>query len=164
MHYAAYGSNLHPLRLTRRTPSARLLGVGFLSQWSLRFHKRSQDRSGKCSIVAGDIGVHFAVFALSTDDKLALDRIEGVGSGYSEIALGIPGFGPCASYVAEESHVDDSLQPYDWYRELVLEGMRFHGFPDDYLKTVEMTESYRDPDLERRARNWKTVRRARACS
>ncbi len=164
MKYAAYGSNLHPLRLTERTPSAQLIDAGFLPNWSLSFHKRSKDESGKCSIVAGDTGVHFAVFELSAADKLTLDSIEGVGVGYSETLLRIPGFGDCLSYIAEESHVDDSLQPYDWYKELVLEGMRFHGFPEHYLKTIDSIQALRDPDPERRARNWKTVELVRACS
>ena len=164
MRYAAYGSNLHPLRLTERTPSARLLGAGFLPNWSLCFHKRSKDESGKCSIFACDAGVHFAVFELSAADKLTLDGIEGVGMGYSEIMLSIPGFGDCVSYIAEESHVDYSLQPYDWYKELVLEGMRFHDFPGHYVRPVELTEALGDPDPERSARNWKTVELVKACA
>jgi hypothetical protein len=162
--YAAYGSNLHPLRLIERTPSAHLLGVGFLPNWSLSFHKRSRDESGKCSIAAGNGGVHFAVFELSAADKLTLDSIEGVGVGYSEILLSIPGLGDCVSYIAEESYVDDSLQPYDWYKELVLEGMRFHNFPRHYVKTVESIRTNRDPDSARNARNWKTVELVKAHS
>ena len=157
MKYAAYGSNLHPSRLTQRTPSAQLIGPGFLPNWSLCFHKRSKDESGKCSIVAGDTGVHFAVFELSAADKLTLDSIEGVGVGYAEILLGIPGCGDCVSYIAEASHVDDTLQPYDWYKELVLEGMRFHGFPGHYLTPVESIAALGDPDPDRSARNWQTV-------
>lgn len=162
MRYAAYGSNLHPVRLTERIPSAQLLGAGFLPNWSLCFHKRSRDDSGKCSIFAGDDGVHFAVFEMSAADKLALDMIEGLGAGYSEISLSIPGFGDCVSYIAEESHVDDSLKPYVWYKELVLEGARFHVFPDHYIRPIESIRAIRDPDPKRRARNWQTVELAKA--
>jgi hypothetical protein len=162
MKYAAYGSNLHPSRLTERTPSAQLIGVGFLPNWSLCFHKRSRDESGKCSIASGDTGVHFAIFELSAADKLTLDSIEGVGAGYSEILLSIPRFGDCESYIAEESHVDDSLQPYDWYKELVLEGMQFHSFPHHYVKTVASVKAHCDTDSERSARNWKTVELVKA--
>lgn len=164
MNYAAYGSNLHPLRLTERTPSAQLLGTGFLPDWSLRFHKRSKDESGKCSIVAGDTGVHFAVFELSASDKLTLDSIEGVGVGYSEILLRIPDYGDCVSYIAEDSHVDDALQPYDWYKELVLEGMRFHDFPHHYRVPIELIAALADPDSVRSARNWRTVELVRTRS
>ncbi|MBT8067867.1 MAG: gamma-glutamylcyclotransferase [Gammaproteobacteria bacterium] len=164
MKYAAYGSNLHPSRLTERIPSAQLVGSGFLPSWSLCFHKRSQDDSGKCSIVAGGAGVHFAVFELTAADKQTLDNIEGVGVGYSEIMLSIPGFGDCVSYIAEASHVDDTLQPYDWYKELVLEGMRFHGFPGHYVRPVESITALGDPDPERSAKNWETVELVKARS
>jgi len=164
MQYAAYGSNLHLSRLTERTSSAQLIGVGFLPNWSLCFHKRSKDESGKCSIAAGDHGVHFAVFELSAEDKLVLDRIEGVGIGYSEIVLSIPGFGDCGSYVAEQPYIDDSLQPYDWYKELVLQGMLYHRFPHHYVKPVESIAALPDPDLQRSARNWRTVERVKVVS
>jgi len=157
MRYAAYGSNLHPRRLSERLSSARLITTGHLPNWSLYFDKRSKDESGKCHIRAGSEGVHFAIFEVSARDKLTLDTIEGVGIGYSEIPLCIPGCGDCFSYMAEKSHVDDSLQPYDWYKELVLIGARFHGFPDDYLQRIESIKALRDPDPDRRAKGWKSV-------
>jgi len=157
MRYAAYGSNLHPLRLTDRISSAQLLATSFLPNWSLRFHKRSNDKSGKCNIVAGGDGVHLAIFEVSANDKLALDKIEGIGFGYSEIMLSIPKVGDCASYIADESHIDDSLLPYDWYKKLVLIGARGHGFPDDYIKCIESVRALRDPDPKRRSERWKLV-------
>ena len=162
MLYAAYGSNLHPLRLGERLPSARLVGTGFLPDWSLRFHKLSKDRSGKCSIVPGDEGVHFAIFDISDDDKLELDRIEGVGSGYAATSLLIPPFGDCATYVAEASHVDEGLPPYDWYREFVLAGAAFHDFPADYVAHIAAVRAIKDPVIERSAAMWALAERIRA--
>ena len=155
MRYAAYGSNLHPQRLNDRISSAQLITTGFLPNWSLHFHKRSDDESGKGNILTGGDGVHFAIFEISAKDKLILDEIEGVG--YSEIVLCIPDIGDCVSYVAEESHIDNSLLPYEWYQELVLIGARFHGFPDEYLKRIESIQAFRDPDSGRRVERWKTV-------
>ena len=162
MLYAAYGSNLHPLRLGERLPSARLVGTGFLPDWSLRFHKLSKDRSGKCSIVPGDEGVHFAIFDISDDDKLELDRIEGVGSGYAATSLCIPAFGDSATYVAEASHVDEELRPYDWYREFVLAGATYHDFPDDYVAHIAALRATKDPEIERSAAMWALAERIRA--
>jgi len=164
MLYAAYGSNLHPARLADRVSSAQLLGTAFLPRWSLYFHKRSRDESGKCNILAGDNGVYFAIFEVSAEDKLALDKIEGLGNGYSDISLSIPGFGNCASYTAEETHIDDSLWPYDWYKELVLEGARFHGFPGDYLNEIESVRALRDLNSERSANQWEIVELVKAGS
>lgn len=162
MLYAAYGSNLHPVRLADRVPSAQLMGTAFLPDWSLYFHKRSRDESGKCNIFAGDSGVYFAVFEVSAEDKLALDKIEGLGNGYAGISLSIPDFGICASYTAEDTHIDDSLWPYDWYKELVLAGARFHGFPGDYLTEIERVQALRDPDSKRDASQWEIVDRVRS--
>ncbi len=150
MQYAAYGSNLHPVRLAKRISSATLIGTAHLEQWSLRFHKKSRDDSGKCNIVNAFGGVHFAIFDISAEDKLVLDRIEGLGNGYSHISLDIPRFGECVSYVAEESYIDESLRPYGWYKELVLAGARFHGFPDHYLRQIEQISASDDPDPARR--------------
>ena len=101
--------------------------------------------------------MHLAVFEISLADKRKLDRIEGVGVGYAEISLGIPELGECASYAATESYIDDSLKPYDWYKELVLFGARFHGFPDDYLDQIESVPAVDDPNPDRRLKEWKTV-------
>jgi len=157
MWYAAYGSNLHPIRLSERIASAQLVTTSFLPNWSLQFHKRSNDGSGKCSILSGGNGIHVAVFDISAADKLVLDRIEGLGVGYSETLLSIPGIGPCVSYVAEQSHIDDSLVAYDWYKELVLLGARVHGFPDSYLDRINSVPARQDPNPDRRVDSWKIV-------
>ena len=157
IRYAAYGSNLHPLRLRKRISSARLITTSLLSDWSLYFHKRGDDRSAKCNILAGGGGVHCAIYEISTKDKLILDKIEGVGFGYSETTLTIPKVGDCFAYVAEDTHIDDSLLPYDWYHELVKIGARLHRFPADYLKHIESKQALNDPDPNRSAEKWKTV-------
>ena len=161
VQYAAFGSNLHPLRLRARTSSARLAGTAYLSDWSLRFHKRSVDNSGKCSIHEGSSGLYVAVYQMSAADKQELDRIEGVGSGYTNGRIIVPKFGECATYLAAETHIDESLIPYDWYRELVLLGCRELGFATDYVHEIERLAVTQDPDPKRRDDNWKIVRELR---
>src|SRR5438128_1900656 len=51
MLYFAYGSNMLTQRLKARVPSASPKTVAVLFDHGLRFHKRSQDGSGKCDIV-----------------------------------------------------------------------------------------------------------------
>ena len=157
LRYAAYGSNLHPLRLRERAPSARLEGTGFLPDWSLRFHKRSVDASAKCSIQQGSSGVHFAIYDVSKADKENLDRIEGVGSGYDVMHLDIPDFGQCFSYAASDTHIDETLDPYDWYQALVLAGARALGFPRDYVEGIAAVSTRADPDPVRRREMWGLV-------
>ena len=162
--YAAYGSNLHPLRLRARTPSAQLAGTAYLPDWSLRFHKLSIDASGKCSISKGSSGVYVAVYRMNAADKRALDRIEGVGNGYVDARIEVPGFGECATYIAADSRVDETLQPYDWYRELVLLGCEALGLPLDYARRIESVAAMPDPDSDRRRDRWETVTMVRGGS
>ena len=155
MLYAAYGSNLHPQRLAKRVSSAEFVGTSFLPDWSLHFHKRGADGSGKGNVQSGGDGVYVAVFEISADDKLILDRIE--GAGYSAALLEVPQFGYCVSYVADESHIDGTLEPYDWYRKLVLIGAKTHGFPATYLDRIRSVATCEDPDSDRRKKQWASV-------
>ncbi|MEL7450977.1 MAG: gamma-glutamylcyclotransferase family protein [Pseudomonadota bacterium] len=148
--YLAYGSNLHPLRLTARTPSARLVGTDVIQGWQLVFHKRGQDGSGKCNIRPADGAVFAAVYELETFDMETLDAIEGVNRGYQRHTLQAKNFGRCEVYLAEQSHVDPAIRPFCWYRSLVLEGCRYHGFPDDYVAPIHAVDHVRDEDPARR--------------
>jgi hypothetical protein len=159
IRYAAYGSNLHPVRLTERLPSARLVGTALVPDRTLEFHKQSVDGSAKCTILEGGEGVHVAIYDISGSDKDRLDEIEGVGRGYSDERIDVPGFGLCATYVAEPTHLVTDRSPYRWYQALVVEGCRFHGFPARYIERIASVGSVRDPDDARRARNDALVER-----
>jgi hypothetical protein len=130
----------------------------------LYFHKRSVDASGKCNIQGGSNGVYVAVYQMSAIDKRELDRIEGLGAGYLDARIVVPDIGECVTYVAAKSHVDDSLLPYDWYRELVLQGCRCLNLPDEYQQRIKQVAVTSDPDLRRRQDNWNTVEGLRESS
>lgn len=153
MLYAAYGSNLHPLRLERRTPSATLLGTARIDGWALTFDKRGQDGSGKCTIREGGDGIYCAVYDVSRADKRKLDRIEGIGKGYVRAVLEVPGFGDCATYFAEHGCRDKTLLPFSWYRDLVLNGAKALGFDAAYVARIGAVTARTDPDSRRHERN-----------
>lgn len=157
MRYAAYGSNLHPVRLRERVASAQFISRGFVPDWGLCFHKRSKDGSGKCNIVPGHTGIHVAVFDISVEDKVELDAIEGIGSGYLHLDLQVPGIGVCATYAAADTHIDDTLLPYSWYRELVTLGAETHRFPAEYVNAIAAMPCCEDPDEARRSKNLETI-------
>ena len=157
MLYAAYGSNLHPTRLARRIHSARQIGTSFVPGLSLNCHKRSKDGSAKFNIVAGGNGVYVAIFEISIDDKNKLDGIEGVGRGYRTVNLPVPHIGNCTMYVAEDSYVDESRRPYEWYKKLTTLGAHAQCFPDAYVQLIEEIPACEDPDKLRHATNWRIV-------
>ena len=156
--YAAYGSNLHPVRLQRRTPSAALIGTSTIDGYALKFHKRSDvDGTGKCSIEIGRGLVHLAIYEIAIDEKDLLHRIEGLGKGYGLTTLQLDGFGDCLTYVADAAVVDDALYPTDWYKEMVLLGCKRHRFPEEYVRFVQEIETIQDPDHARARENWRIV-------
>ena len=160
--YAAYGLNLHPIRLSSRIPSLKLLGKGILKGKALCFHKRSKDGSGKCNIVDDDKQqVYFAVYELDASEKSALDNAEGVGYGYRSKEIKIAGFGTCITYIAEVSYIDDSLKPYTWYKELVLVGCKKLELPKTYIDQIRHIDADKDFDKQRNAKYMELVMRAK---
>lgn len=158
-HYLAYGSNLHPLRLAERIPSSRLLGITLLARHTVSFAKRSWDRSAKCTLVFTDNpddAAHCAVYELDEGERHLLDRAEGLGSGYEEAMFEVQIDGRAVvafAYVAATSHRVTGLPPYDWYMALVIEGARYHGFPDAYIADLSDIECRPDPDPVRNRRH-----------
>lgn len=155
IHYLAYGSNLHPLRLAARVPSANVLGVVEIPGFLLAFHKRSSDGSGKCLLYTEQGQHHRAygvLYEFDTRDKAGLDVLEGNGKGYREQLVQFPLNGETYTpylYVAQPTHIDPTLVPYHWYKNLVLAGARYHNFPANYIASIEATPSKSDPDAKR---------------
>ncbi len=164
--YLAYGSNLFPPRLRTRAPSARAVGRVELEGWDLRFHKRSVDGSGKCSLVrAAETTAHGVVYDLAAADRPALDEAEWLGAGYGELELAVSLGGAetaVFTYLAQPSHVDDTLEPYRWYLDLVVAGAREHGLPAEYVGRLEAVEARSDPDPVRAAENRRLLTRGLA--
>ena len=90
-------------------------------------------------------------------EKTKLDRIEGLGYGYQETIISVPGFGDCSAYEAEDHAIDETIQPVDWYREMVILGCRYHGFPVEYLHQIETIRAESDTDDERSRKQWELV-------
>lgn len=157
IHYLAYGSNLFGPRFARRVASARRGGSVPLVGWGLRFHKRSwNDGSGKCDIVR-DPGrtVYCVVWAMDRDHRPALDAAEGLGNGYDERRMRVACGGQetdVFTYVAQPSHIDETLLPYRWYLELVIAGARENLFPPEYVAWLARVRARADPDRARAAR------------
>lgn len=149
-------------RLKARVPSAHPVHTARLNGYELRFHKWSQDGSGKCNIVASperNASVHGVVFEVESAQLDALDEAEHRGRGYERQEVSLDDVSPSVdafAYVAQPAYIDDALLPYDWYHALVLAGAREHDLPSEYIAQLEAVRSYPDPDEQRR-RKHKTI-------
>ena len=159
MHYLAYGSNLHPLRLTERVPNACLIGTTELRGYKLAFHKLSVDGSAKCTLHcttdADDIA-YAAVYFVPDNEIAVLDAIEGVGKGYDKAHFSVEIDGAALdifTYIASITHLVFDLSPYDWYQRLVLAGARYHDFPAPYIDSIAAAPRSQDEDARRRMAN-----------
>jgi gamma-glutamylcyclotransferase len=164
LKYLAYGSNLHPMRLRQRVPSARPVAVIGLDGWRLSFHKRGRDNSGKCNIIRSPVPadrVYAAVYEIDPVEKHALDEAESLGCGYEEMSLAVGRYGEVFCYTAGAGFIDESLVPYTWYRDYVSVGARFHQLPETYVRTIEVVEALQDPDSDRQKRNMRIMAKLR---
>lgn len=155
IHCLAYGSNLHPFRMVQRVPSARPIGVVEMPKKRLAFHKRSNDGSGKCLFYepGGSDDIMYGVaYAFDAAEKSKLDRLEGLGQGYNEQLVSFPLNGVTYEafvYVATSTHIDPTLMPYDWYKEMVLLGVRYHRMLPSYIASVDAIAPIPDRDSTR---------------
>ena len=157
MKYFAYGSNLYVKEIRKWVPSATLCCLAVLKHHQLKFHKiGSRDGSGKCDAFKtgneNDV-VHGVVYEIDEKEKRSLDRKEGLGYGYNQMEVVLEsnkGTVTAFVYVADNEHIDASLKPYSWYKQLVLEGARQQGLPETYIEeTIVPVEATEDPDQER---------------
>ena len=154
--YFAYGSNMSTARLRERMPSCKPLGIATLPGHALRFHKRSTDKSGKCNAFASgeDSSVVGVLFSFDPAERAKLDKAEGVGSGYEHAMVTVINDKgrrrKVLTYLANPDYIDNSLKPYDWYKDFVLVGGREHGLPPEYIaEYVQSVEAIQDPNKAR---------------
>ncbi len=155
MKYLAYGSNMLTDRLVARVDSAKDPVHYALRKHQLRFHKKSSDCSGKCSIVLTESDadvVHGVLFDVEDTQITALDKAEGVGYGYRRVEITILLNGAETKvfvYVAETNAIDEALVPYRWYYDLVLAGAEQHALPGDYIAGLRAIPFTQDPKQDR---------------
>ncbi len=151
-----YGSNMSQRRLQARVPSARFVAVAELPTHRLRFHKAAMDGSAKCD--AEETGepedrVMGVVYEIADNEKPDLDRHEALGRGYDEKQVElITGQGALGAWMYYATRINDSLNPFHWYKDHVLTGARENGLPADYIAQIEAVISIDDPKPSRHER------------
>jgi gamma-glutamylcyclotransferase (GGCT)/AIG2-like uncharacterized protein YtfP len=156
-YYFAYGSNMHFGRMIERLSRVRFLETAILGEHTIRFHKLGRDGSGKCNVVADpERHVAGAIYRLETKALSRLDRIE--GSGYRRMPIVVRGIRSARRYrancyVAKAVAIEESLIPYDWYRDIVVDGAKCLGLAEDYVKWLRSFAAQTDPNRLRRIKN-----------
>lgn len=158
--YFAYGSNLLAERLAARCPNAKPVGLATVAGWRLAFQAKSFDGSGKATMLADETGtVHGRLYEIPVDERDTLDRAEGAdrdppvyvrrddfvvtGEDGNEIR-------DVAVYLAREE--TPALEPWDWYRALIVAGGMQAGLPADVVASLAVTPALPDPLEGRRSR------------
>ncbi|MEP0321834.1 gamma-glutamylcyclotransferase family protein [Bauldia litoralis] len=161
--YFAYGSNMSTARLRERMSNCKPIGVATLPGHELRFHKRSNDKSGKCNAFASgnENSVIGVLYGFDLAERAKLDEAEGIGKGYEHaIVTVINDKGrrqKVLTYLATPDYIDDSLKPYGWYKGFVLAGASQHGLPPEYIaECIQSVEAIEDPNAAR-DKKWRAM-------
>jgi cation transport regulator ChaC len=161
MKIFAYGSNMNIGRLRKRVPSATKVCNASLDGYSFAFNKKSKDGSVKGNIVQTnnvDDKVWGVVFEIVEKEKEKLDDAEGLGNGYNETMIEVLDTDgqliKAQVYIADSSAIDNSIHPYDWYKEYVVSGANENKLPEGYISKLESSQAIEDLDKERRKRHF----------
>ena len=156
--YFGYGSNMLTKKLKSRCPSAVKIDVCRTKEYTLKFHKESNDGSGKGDMAKAESEtdeLYGVAFSIDKSEESNLDRAEGYGYGYKKKEIDVEGItkGPLRVWTYYATNIDPELKPYDWYKRQTVEGARENGLPEDYIKKIEAFESIQDTNEKRVAKN-----------
>jgi len=155
--YFAYGSNMCAAWIERIIGLSKLLDIAHLNGYILKWNKRSNDESGKANLEftgAETDSIWGVLYSLSLDQMAKLSKRE-IGYHPREITVRSPNGKryTAVTFVAIATNIDDSLQPNDWYKRIVVHGGEQHGLPGDYMAILESQSLVEDPDRERAKQN-----------
>jgi gamma-glutamylcyclotransferase len=144
--YFAYGSNMLTVELRKRIPRASPIGRAYLSDYRLRFSRRSLvSKAGVVDVVAAPrMRTWGVLFDIPEDGVRKLDLKEGVGIGaYERHLVEVVQSGP--AQVAAMTYMvstKESLEvaPSATYIGQILEGAEEHGLPKSYLTFLRWIE------------------------
>ncbi len=152
--YFAYGSNMSSMRLKKRVESAEVISTGILEKYKLKFHKISEDGSGKCDAYFTNVlndKINGVIYSIHEKDLDKLDIFEARGHGYEKKPVVIKRFNgnevKAFTYCATD--IDEGLKPYTWYKYHVLHGAVENDLPHDYITFIDSFKSEDDEKMER---------------
>lgn len=133
-YYIAYGSNLNVRQMRMRCPGARIIGTSEIKDYRLLF---KGSMTGSYLTIEPEEGatVPVAVWSVTEEDELALDRYEGCPSFYYKKELTLPVKGIRTGKVRERKafvYIMHEERPFGvptgYYMRTCAEGYRYFGF------------------------------------
>lgn len=151
--YFAYGSNMLIQWLKVRCSSAEAIGNAQAQDYRLAFVKKSDDGSGKATLLHAPGSVtHGVLFRIPMKERSRLDSAEGKDyqrdDGFMVAGISLP----VTIYLAVPTAIDVNLQPYYWYRDLVRAGAKQHGLPTEYQDHLAIVAADVDSNATRENR------------
>lgn len=154
----SYGSNMLYSRISNRCPSVEVVDKVCIPGFKLDFNKLSRDDSGKANITKTDNKDDFiwgVIHRISWNDKPELDKAEGLGHGYDLVSMNklsiTTNFNHhIKSYISTDKKYHTRKKPYAWYMQLVIEGAKENGLPDEYINQLKNIGSKPDKNERRK--------------
>lgn len=138
--YFAYGSNMLTERIKVRASGSTPLSIAHVAGRRLTFYKigtrKNDSKNGKCDICIDPDPNAIVYGVLFEIPESQFDELNTYEKGYSSIELVVhsPTLGAVTAIAHVADTTDATLIPYDWYRDLVLEGALQHGIPEPYIR------------------------------
>lgn len=135
--YLAYGSSMNVDQMTRRCPTASIVGKSYIEGYNLVFRRHATIEPCEGSRVPA------VVWELTQKDEASLDRYEGVSGGYyrkefMEVDLGGR---PAAALVYVMCGGPPLCAPASSYFDIILAGYESSGFDTEALRQAAMSSS-----------------------
>jgi len=141
----AYGSNMCTRRMKDRVSSAKPLGFAKFLNKRLVCNKKSDDGSGKANLekAAGDT----AWGVLYEMDSAELGKLDDYEKGYKRVSLDVETEQGAleSAWVYISSKLTDDPRPYEWYKELMINGALEHHLSSFYIERLKQIRSKPDP-------------------
>lgn len=153
----AYGSNMCAGKLALAAKGATFVDIAILPRHDLRFHKRSDDGSGKADAYLTDDPAHVVWGIIVDVPASSWDSLVRSEGGYREVDIEVaaPAAGKvaCKTFIAKPERIQPGLKPYRWYKRYIVEGARAHNLPTEYVTRLDAFEPSEDPDPSREAKH-----------
>lgn len=154
-----YGANLFESRLEQDLTSAKKVSAAELPFYKLSFTKNEKGilRANMISTYKYSDKVWGVIYEIRKDEKQKLDKLE--GDGFDLIKVKVDDFeDKVFTYISSgQDELEESILPYDWYKEYLVKGAEENEFPEEYLNELRGLDTAQDPDEERSAKKWEKL-------